>query len=326
MATSKKKASKKKAKRAPRRKKAGAASVGLSPKEVSEEAPEEIEALAEAVENDGGAVLARYRDPFGGNWQLVVALPLEMVKPIEFQRDLSDTHVKKLVSVIDRMKRYLDPIIVVRTGDGAYATPNGHHRWEAMKRLGAKTILGVLIPEVDLAYQILALNTEKAPNLKDRSLEVIRMARALVELGDPPESQFENEFEEPSYLTIGAAYEKRPRFAGSTYHSIVKKVEGYFDDKMSECIAEREGRADSLLELDDAVNEVVARMKKAGFVSPYLKSFVVSRINPVRGPQASGEFHEVIEKMLAKAKKFDFSKVQASEISASGGGWQPSED
>jgi ParB family chromosome partitioning protein len=319
MAT-KKTASKKKARKKARRKKAAAATIGLSPSEVTAEAPAEIEALAESVEKDGGSVLGSYRDPFGGNWHVMVALPLDMVKPIEFQRDLSDTHVKKLVSVIDRMQRYLDPIIVVRTGEGAYATPNGHHRWEAMKRLGARTILGVLIPETELAYQILALNTEKAPNLKDRSLEVIRMARALVELGDPPETQFENEFEEPSYLTIGAAYEKRPRFAGSTYHPILKKVEGYFDDPMSECITERETRADSVLELDDAVNEVVAKMKKAGFVSPYLKGFVVSRINPVRGPQSSGEFHDVMEKMIAKAKKFDFSKIKPTEIT-SGGGW-----
>ena len=325
MAT-KKKASKKKERKKARRKKAGAASTGLSPQEVAEEAPEEIEELASAVEADGGSVLAKYRDPFGGHWQVIAALPLDMVKPIEFQRDLSDTHVKKLVSVIDRMQRFLDPIIVVRTGDAAYATPNGHHRWEAMKRLGARTILAVIIPETELAYQILALNTEKAPNLKDRSLEVIRMARALVELGDPPETQFENEFEEPSYLTIGAAYEKRPRFAGSTYHPILKKVEGYFEEPMSECITEREARADAVLALDDAVNEVVAKMKKAGFVSPYLKGFVVSRINPVRGPQASGEFDDVMEKMLAKAKKFDFSNIKASDISASGGGWAPAEE
>src|SRR5688572_17417949 len=325
MAT-KKKASKKKERKKARRKKAGAASTGLSPQEVAEEAPEEIEELASAVEADGGSGLAKYRDPFGGHWQVIAALPLDMVTPIEFQRALSDTHVKKLVSVIDRMQRFLDPIIVVRTGDAAYATPNGHHRWEAMKRLGARTILAVIIPETELAYQILALNTEKAPNLKDRSLEVIRMARALVELGDPPETQFENEFEEPSYLTIGAAYEKRPRFAGSTYHSILKKVEAYFEDSMSEAIEQREGRADEVLALDDAVNEVVAKMKKAGFVSPYLKGFVVSRINPLRGPQASGEFDDVMEKMLAKAKKFDFSNIKASDISASGGGWAPAEE
>lgn len=313
-----KKTQKKKKKKA-RRKKAAAASVGLAPADVSrEEAPEEIEALSEAVEEDGGAVLAAYRDPLGGHWQIMAALPVDLVKPIEFQRDISETHVKNLISVIGRLERYLDPIIVVRTGEGEYATPNGHHRWQAMKKLGARTLLAIIIPEKELAYQILALNTEKAPNLKDRSLEVIRMARALIELGDPNESEFETEFEDPSYLTIGAAYEKRPRFAGSTYHPILKKCEGYFDDPLSECIDEREARADTLLEVDDAVAALVKEMKDAGFESPYLKSFVVARLNPVRGAQATGEFYDVMEKMLARAEKFDVSKIDASQISASG--------
>jgi ParB family chromosome partitioning protein len=314
----KKKTTKQKAKKKARRKKE-ASSAGLSPKEVISDVGGDVEGLAKAVEKDGGAVLGAYRDPLGGHAQLFVALPIDLVRPIEFQRDLSDTHVKKLAAVIGRIERYLDPIIVVRTGEGAYATPNGHHRWEAMRRLGARTILGILIPEVDLAYQILALNTEKAPNLKDRSLEVIRMARALIELGDPKESVFENEFEEPAYLTIGAAYEKKPRFAGSTYHPVLKKIEGYFDDPISECLPEREKRADLLLSLDEAVNEAVAALKEAGFVSPYLKGFVVARINPIRGAKASGEFHDVIDTMIARAEKFDASSVDASEIGSSGG-------
>ena len=71
------------------------------------------------------------------------------------------------------------------------------------------------------------LNTEKAPNLKDRSLEVIRMARALVELGDPPESQFENEFEEPSLLTLGLCYQENGRFAGAVYHPVLNRIEQF---------------------------------------------------------------------------------------------------
>lgn len=309
---------KKKRKKA-RRKKAAAASIGLTPAEVIEdEVPDPIADLAALVSEDGGAVLAAYRDPLGGHWQIMAALPVDLVQPIEFQRDISETHVKNLIAVIGRLERYLDPIIVVRTGEGAYATPNGHHRWQAMRKLGARTVLAILIPEVELAYQILALNTEKAPNLKDRSLEVIRMARALIDFGDPKESEFETEFEDPSYLTIGAAYEKRPRFAGSTYHPILKKCEGYFDDPLSECVEEREARADALLEVDDAVASIVKEMKASGFDSPYLKSFVVARLNPVRGAKATGEFYDVMEKMLARAEKFDVSKIDPSQISASG--------
>lgn len=318
MAT-KKKATKKKKKKA-RRKKAAKESVGLAADEVmGESPPAEIGSLAEGVVADGGSVIGSYREPFSGHWQLMVSVPLDKVKPIEFQRDLSDTHVKKLVAVIDRLKRYLDPIVLVRAEDGTYETPNGHHRFDAMRRLGARSIIGVLVPERELAFQILALNTEKAPNLKDRALETIRMARSLMELGDPEEHTFETEFEDPSHLTIGAAYEKRPRFAGSTYHSVLKKCEAFFEFPMSEAVEEREARADRLLEVDDEVARLVKELKGAGFDSPYLKAFVVARLNPLRGPRAEGEFEETIDKMLERAEKFDVDAVNANQISASGG-------
>ena len=82
------------------------------------------------------------------------------------------------MKVIETLQRFLDPIIVVRHDD-RYWTPNGNHRLQAMRRLGAKAIVALLIPDAQIAYQILALNTEKAHNLREKSLETIRMARAL---------------------------------------------------------------------------------------------------------------------------------------------------
>ena len=314
----KKTTTKKKAKAA-RRKKVAAKSKGLAATELTADPPAEVTALAETVVQDGGAVLSSYRDPLGGRWQILVSLPLDLVEPSIFQRDLSDTHVKKLVAVIDRLDRYLDPIILVRTENGRYSTPNGHHRYAAMKKLGAQAITGVLIPDVTVAYQILALNTEKSPNLKDRSLEVIRLARALVDIDDPVEATFEVQFEDPAYLTIGCCYEKRARYSGSAYHPILKKCEGWFEDPMSECIPVREARADRLLEVDDEVARLVKALKEQGFDSPYLKAYVVARLNPLRGPKAEGDFDETIDKMLEKAAKFDVGKVDASQIGASGG-------
>lgn len=77
------------------------------------------------------------------------------------------------------MGRFLDPIIVVRAQKASeetvtYWTPNGHHRLSAMKTLGTKSITAIVGPEASAAYQILALNTEKAHNLREKSLEVIR--------------------------------------------------------------------------------------------------------------------------------------------------------
>ena len=120
----------------------------------------------------------------------------------------------RLMEVISRIGRFLDPIVSVRTEAGRYWTPNGHHRLAAMKNLGARSIPALVIPERSAAYQILALNTEKAHNLREKSLEAIRMYRELARLDERTEEDYALEFEEPSFLTLGICYESRPRFGG----------------------------------------------------------------------------------------------------------------
>src|SRR5581483_9246623 len=83
--------------------------------------------------------------------------------------------------VINKTGRFLDPIIAVVAPDIGFWTPNGRHRLAAMRRLGARSIAALVVADREVAWQILALNTEKAHNLKERSLEVIRIYRGLVE-------------------------------------------------------------------------------------------------------------------------------------------------
>jgi ParB family chromosome partitioning protein len=218
----------------PRRKKsAQPASRGLGPAESASGAkPETVTGLERSIESDGGAVLRAFRDPLGGHWQVLAALPIERVEPTPFQRDLSDAHVTRLARVLDALDRFLDPIIAVRGAEGGYWTPNGHHRLSALRRLGARTVVALVLPEPELAYKILALNTDKAHNLREKSLEVIRMARDLAERDPRPETDFALEFEEPSLLTLGACYEKNGRFAGGAYHPLLKRVDAFLPDPL----------------------------------------------------------------------------------------------
>lgn len=312
----------KKAPAKPRKKKAEPGSVGLDALEVaSGNAPAEVDALAQTVTADGGSVLATYRDPYGGHWVLLAALPIERVAPTPFQRELSDTHAKKLQAVIPKVGRFLDPLVAIRH-DGGYWTPNGMHRLEAMKRLGAKSIVVLLVPDTEVAYRILALNTEKAHNLKDKSLEVVRMAEALAsapETAGMPETTWEFEFEEPAYLTIGRAYEKKARFSGGAYMPVVRRCEVFFDRPLAETAAIREARADRLLELDEAVDGCVKALKEAGLTSGYLKPFVVARLNPLRFAKRGADladFDATIEKMLASAAKFDAAKIKPQDLAS----------
>ncbi|MBK7644876.1 MAG: ParB N-terminal domain-containing protein [Planctomycetes bacterium] len=308
------------AQRKPRRKKAAPSSRGLGPREVrSENPPAAIERLVELVEADGAAVIGSYREPLGGSWQLFVALPIDKVAPTPFQRDLSDAHLKRLVQRIDEVGRFLDPIIAVRRDDGTYWTPNGNHRLHALKELGGKTIVALLIPEAELAYRILALNTEKAHNLREKALEVIRMARDLAAAGDGTEKDHALVFEEPALLTLGICYEQNGRFAGSVYRPILLRTDEFMSVKLGKALAERETRAKQLLELDEAVNAAVKKLKERGFESPYLKSFVVARINFLRFAKGEVDFDSAITRMLASAKKFDAGKIKTDDVARSGG-------
>ena len=127
-------------------------------------------------------------------------------------------------------------------------------------------------------------------------------------------------------LTIGICYEKRPRFSGGAYNPILRKCEVFASTPLSESIAVREKRADKVLALDDLVAEHVKALKARGFDSPYIKQFVVARINPLKGKDAPSEIDAVLDKMLEKGKGFDASKVKEDEITASSGGPPPSEE
>ncbi|MBI3493743.1 MAG: ParB/RepB/Spo0J family partition protein [Acidobacteria bacterium] len=306
-----------------RRKKAAPASVGLTAAETRNAASADLDRLAAHVDADGGAVLGRYHDPFGGKPLLLAALPVDRVEPTPYQRDPSDTHVKRLMGVVEKIGVFLDPIIAIRHDD-RYWTPNGNHRLQALKKLGVRTIVALLVPDADVAFKILALNTEKAHNLREKSLETIRMARALAERpGDNAEAEaaFGFEFEQPAFLTLGVCYEERPRLSGGAYQSILRRVDTFLDEPIAKALAERERRGKKILKLDEAVSAAVEKLKARGLTSPYLRSFVVSRINFTRFSKATSfDYDDTLDKIIASAAKFNVDRVKQEDVAKSGGG------
>ena len=313
-------------KRAPRRKKAAAGSIGLSVAETRNVDSGEVGELTAAVEDDGGAVLGSYRDPFGGTPVLVVSLPINKVEPTPYQRDPSETHIKKLMNVIEKVGRFLDPLVLIRQDEG-YWTPNGNHRLQAMKKLGAQSIVALLVPDPEVAFKILALNTEKAHNVKEKSLETIRMARALADRKQGQETDYGFEFEQAQFLTLGAAYEQRKSLSGGAYTPVLRRIDDFLDEPMAKALKERERRGNKVLALDDAVGKVVEALKAKGLTSPYLKAFVVARINHIRFSKSTEfDFDEVIDRMTASAKKFNAEKVKQEDVAKAGGGGAPADE
>src|SRR5689334_14005208 len=310
-------------KKATRRKKVAPGSVGLTAAETRTAEGRELDALSAQVEEDGGAVLGRYSEPFGGKPVLLAALPVASVEPTPYQRDPSEAHVKRLMGVVETIGLFLEPIIAIRHED-KYWTPNGNHRLQALRKLGVRTIIALLVPDPQVAFKILALNTEKAHNLREKSLETIRMARALAGAKasrDEKESSFVFEFEQPAFLTLGASYEERPRLSGGAYQSILRRVDEFLDEPMNDALKERVRRGKKILKLDDAVSAAVEKLKAKGLTSPYLKPFIVARVNYTRFSKATSfDFDETLDKIIASAQKLNTDKITQQDVAKAGGG------
>lgn len=312
----------------PRKKKAAPATAGIDVAAVAGGTPPaEISKLAARIDKEGGATLARYREPYGGHWVALAVLPIDKVHATPYQRDLSKTHAEKLTAVIAKLGRFLDPVIAFPDDELGFIVPNGMHRLNAMRSLGAQAITALVVPEPEIAFRILALNTEKAHNLRDKALEVVRMTRALAAApatAKKSEQDYAFELEQPSYITLGMCYEQNGRFAGGAYNSVVSRCDEFADAPLAKTVPERERKAAKLLELDAAVGEAVKRLKAAGLTSPYLKAFVVARANPLRFVKAAkpgekapkADFDKTIDKMLASVAKLDAAKIKPSDLAS----------
>jgi len=283
------------------------------------EIPRALQALAEQVEGDGGRALAPYREPVRGHWHLFCLLPTDKVAPTPYQRDLSPTHSKRLVEVVKRIGRFVDPVVVVSPEPGVYWTPNGNHRRAVAEKLKLKLLPAILVPEADVAYEILALNTEKAHNVKEKSLEVVRMYRGLVE-AEPRkgEKDYAAQFEAPHFITLGLLYEQNKRFAGGAFAPILRRVDGFLEAAFPKALPRREERAEKVRAVDVVLADVVARLKKRGLNHPFVKNYVLARTTPLtRARKTLPSFDQTFTKLLGNLEGFDVSRVRVEDIQRS---------
>ena len=281
--------------------------------------PEEARALAAQVERDGGRVLALYQEPVGDHWQIFTLLPMGRVEPSPYQRDLSPTHAKRLGEAVKKLDRFIDPVVVVSPRPGVYWTPNGNHRRAALQKLKADFVPAILVVEPEVGYQILPLNTEKAHNLKEKSLEVIRMYRALA--GEDPtsiEDAWAFQFESAHFITLGVLYEANKRFSGGAFAPILRRVDKFLKVTLRKGVEAREERAALVRGADETLASVVARVKKRGISHPYVKNFLLARTTPLtRARKTLPSFEQTFKKLRENLEDFDVSKVRYDDIQRS---------
>jgi ParB family chromosome partitioning protein len=277
--------------------------------------PRELEELAAVIEADGGAAMAAYQEPIGGHWHLFALLPIEKVQPTPYQRDLSPTHLKRMVEVMKKLDRFTEPIVAVRSG-GVYFTPNGNHRRAAAENSKAKLLPAIVIPDPEVAFQILALNTEKQHNLRDKALEVIRMYRARMEQdARRAEKDYAFEFERAHFITLGIMYEKKPRFSGGVFAPLLSRVDNFLAKPLAAAFEDRTERASQIERADELLIELVAQGKKRGLMHPYLKNFIVARSNPLtRARKNLPTCKAALASLIKALEEFDLGKIHYGQI------------
>jgi ParB family chromosome partitioning protein len=275
--------------------------------------------LAEQVARDGGHVLAIYQEPIGEHWQLFCLLPRGKMEASPYQRDISPTHVKRLTEAVKKIDRFVDPILVVSPEPGVYWTPNGNHRRTALDKLKAEVIPAIVVAEPAVAFQVLPLNTEKAHNLKEKSLEVIRMYRALVQQQPSDgEEDWAFQFESPHFITLGLLYEGNKRFAGGAFAPILRRVDRFLKLSLRKGLEERVERAELVRATDEVLAQVVAKVKKRGINHPYVKNYLLARTTPLtRARKTLPSFEQTFKKLRDNLEDFDVTKVRYDEIQRS---------
>jgi ParB family chromosome partitioning protein len=82
----------------------------------------------------------------------------------------------------------------------------------------------------------------------------------------------------------------------------------------------RKERAQHLLEFDAAVSEAVDGLKQRGLTSPYLRNFVVARVNPLRFIKGEPPpIEELLATMTKRVRGMNLDKIKSQDIARTGG-------
>ncbi len=241
--------------------------------------------------------LAQFEDPVKRQPLKLAIFEIDEVAVPPFQRDISEGLKKHLELAIEKLG-FITPIIVC-PHNGRYYVVDGQHRLEALRDLGAREVLAVVAPE-ELYLNILEFNTEKPPNVKEKSKQAYRLFQEfLQESPETIEADLFTYFKEPQFITIGFVLEElEPRFPASFYESLLAKIDRFLEEPLSEAAEERRRRAQALVELNQEVN---AKYAELGWTNALLKGEIVrkavQRAYGVRVRTIEDEFYEALERV-----------------------------
>jgi ParB family transcriptional regulator, chromosome partitioning protein len=250
-----------------------------------------------------------FRDPHKRQPLVLKTLPVDRLEVVEHQRKARPAHVEHLVSSIERIG-FIVPLVAVETkenGKQRYLVIDGQHRLHAAREVGLKN-LPVLVVPLRLASRMMNLNVEKDLNIREKAVVSLGIYRSFLDSqpdlkeNDP---EVEESIERAYYVTLGLAYEKGSRLAGSAFEPLLKKCDFFLRRTIANAHPAREERADRVIEASSLVKDVIATAKEMGAFHQYFQYQLISHIDPFKRKRGRQNFDELFDKAIAKLNKIN---------------------
>jgi ParB family chromosome partitioning protein len=229
------------------------------------------------------------------------------IEVIGHQRKPRPAHLKALGVSMERMG-FITPLVAVER-DGKYVVIDGQHRFQAGSDLGMKEFPVVVVPD-KLARRMMNLNVEQSLNIRERATIAVSIYREMLE-ESPTRSEDHGDvvdaIETAHLVTLGLAYERSGRLAGSAFEPILKKCDGFLDRPLPEAYEVREARAEQVLAAAKQVKAVEDALKAQGAWHSMARYQIISYANPTKRARKPADFDKTFAKFIAKLEELEES-------------------
>jgi hypothetical protein len=166
----------------------------------------------------------------------------------------------------------------------------------------------VIVVPGELAPRMMNLNIEKDLNIREKAYVALAIYRDfLEESSDIRETNEEivDSLENAHYITLGLAYEKSGRLAGSAFEPILRKSDGFLNRTLEKAYEVRQERAGKILEANNLVKLITAKIKEMGRWHSFLTPQIMSYANPFKRKRGRVDFDEAFGAVIKKLEQLE---------------------
>ncbi len=248
-----------------------------------------------------------FKDPYKKQDLVFKIVNIENLEVIDIQRKPSKPHVEALINSILRVG-FITPLIVIESNESKdkYLVVDGQHRLLAAKSLGINELPVIVVPQA-LRDLMMNFNIEKELNIREKAYVALNVYREYMKENiNESNPIIIDSIEAPYLITLGIAYEKEERLAGSSLATILKKCDGLINDTLKEAYKERERRANIVISANAKIRSIVEKLKENNLWNPFVYSEIVSYANPYkRKRKVSVEFDEAMNQFMNKLDELE---------------------